>query len=135
MTQPTAEEVVEHLKHLDARTGYDREVIGRSVTLIETLQAERVQLHEAFEPISDWYGVGEGDRSLVEALTDAVADLQHDRQDNLKMASALRTIRDRCDEPQGGNIAKLHKLVGVWIPQICEQALEPPTPKGGDDDE
>jgi hypothetical protein len=41
MTQPTAEEVVEHLKHLDARTEYENEVIGRGVTLIEQLTRQR----------------------------------------------------------------------------------------------
>ncbi len=47
----------------------------------------------AFEPVREWYE-GEGDRSLAEMLTDAVADLQRDRSVLGEILEARRLVKE-----------------------------------------
>lgn len=62
------------------------------------------QLIEALNPIREWYGGGtEGDRSDLEILTNAIADLQIDREKVLEQATKI--------EEQNKELEKHH-----WIP-------------------
>ena len=46
-----------------------------------------------------------------------------------RLRDGLKTIRDTCDEPQGGKgIEVLHKLIGVVIPNLCDETLDDDEP-------
>jgi len=66
--------------------------LGEQERIIDQQAAELKKLEEAFAPVADWYGGGtEGNRSLVEMLTLAVADLQDNRVELLKLQTELKS--------------------------------------------
>jgi len=56
---------------------------------IERQQAELDEVRAAFAPVRDWYDTEDGDLELAEMLTKAVADLQEDRAENMRLKAIV----------------------------------------------
>jgi len=55
----------------------------------------RIGIHKALEPIAEWYGGGiEGNRSDIEILADAIADLQKDRTQVLQLQIENKQLKE-----------------------------------------
>lgn len=74
------------------------------MTDIETLAQRYVELAEfrvnvrvAFEPVLDWYQDKDERRPIPEMITEAVHDLQRDREENLILRRAIRNIVSECE--------------------------------------
>lgn len=94
-------EFVEYCK--DARRkGATTEQWGYAELLMKAcsrLTAAEEALSKALEPIKEWYGGGtEGNRSDIEILNDAIADLQKDRAEVLRLKETLEKAEEEREQ-------------------------------------
>ncbi len=89
--------------------------------------AELEKLEKAFAPIADWYGGGtEGNRPLAEMLTMAVADLQKDRPEMLKLAGEIKQLKAAIKTIKTGEIEMPEFKEKIELPEITTIDLTDP---------
>jgi hypothetical protein len=101
---------------------------GQTLFVLDSLAASAAEverLRTAIEPVADWYQSDEDHAPPLPTILDAIVqDLQTDRADCLRMAAALRRLRD------AGNA---DKQVESWMREIIDvyeflTAPPPPVP-------
>jgi len=94
-------ELLPEYKHIGNST-HHRQCVKEYENFIEQvqqLQAKIEQLEAELDPIREWYGSGtEGNRSDVEVLHAAIADLQDDRQAVLMLREDKANLKAELDK-------------------------------------